>query len=247
MLINHIWGYNNLIVATTRKGRISKNKQNRIFDCFVGDARADQAAGMVKVSRDCINRYYRRFREAIYQNSINPPRFSGEIEMDQSEFGGRRYKKLQTLKKHYADTLPYTQYKEKRREIFKAHKVIVFGIRQRGGRVYTQIIEKADAKTLQSIIGKVVEPGSVVYTDMWRGFSGLGLLQYQHKTVNHSEEFVSEDGAHTNGIESFWSFAKRRLKKFNGISSNTLRLHVKECEFRFNNKENLDGALKQLL
>ena len=36
------------------------------------------------------------------------------------------------------------------------------------------------------------------------------------------------------GIESFWSFAKRRLK-FNGINKNSFE-HLKECEFRFNNR-----------
>ena len=38
---------------------------------------------------------------------------------------------------------------------------------------------------------------------------------------------------HVNGIESFWSFAKRRLAKFNGIAEHTFYLHLKETEFRF--------------
>lgn len=233
-------------MANIRKGRISKNKQNRIFDCFVGDARADLAADMVKVSRACINRYYRRFREAIYQGS-KTPQFSGEVAVDMSEFGGRRRKKIYLLKKHYADTLPYTEYKKKRKEIFKEGKVIVLGIRQHGGHVHTQIIGRANRETLQPIIETIVKPGSMIYTDKWRGFGDLNLKGYVHKTVNHSEEYVSEEGAHTNQIETFWSYAKRRLKKFNGISSNTLRLHVKECEFRFNNKTDMEKVLRGLL
>lgn len=39
---------------------------------------------------------------------------------------------------------------------------------------------------------------------------------------------------HINGIESFWSFAKRRLMKFHGVPKNTFYLHLKESEFRFN-------------
>lgn len=39
---------------------------------------------------------------------------------------------------------------------------------------------------------------------------------------------------HVNGIESFWSFAKRRLAKFNGIASYKFNLYLKECKFRFN-------------
>jgi transposase len=35
-----------------------------------------------------------------------------------------------------------------------------------------------------------------------------------------------------NGIESFWSFTKRRLAKFNGVSVN-FELHLKESEWRW--------------
>ena len=41
---------------------------------------------------------------------------------------------------------------------------------------------------------------------------------------------------HINGIESFWSFAKHRLMKFHGIAESAFYLHLKECEFRFNNR-----------
>ena len=42
---------------------------------------------------------------------------------------------------------------------------------------------------------------------------------------------------HVNGIESFWSHAKRRLAKFNGVASDRFVLYLKECEFRFNNEK----------
>jgi len=52
----------------------------------------------------------------------------------------------------------------------------------------------------------------------------------------------------TNGIESFWSYAKRRLQKFNGISVITFYLHLKETEFRFNHRrDNLYLELLRLL
>ncbi|MDE4949189.1 IS1595 family transposase, partial [Francisella tularensis subsp. holarctica] len=43
---------------------------------------------------------------------------------------------------------------------------------------------------------------------------------------------------HVNVIESFWSFSKRRLAKFNGLCDDKFVLHLKECEFRWNNKDN---------
>ena len=39
---------------------------------------------------------------------------------------------------------------------------------------------------------------------------------------------------HINGIENFWGLAKVRLSKFRGMNKDTFYLHLKECEFRFN-------------
>ncbi len=46
----------------------------------------------------------------------------------------------------------------------------------------------------------------------------------------------------------FWLSGKRRLQKFNGVSEHTFYLHLKECEYRFNQrKENLFRLLLKLL
>ena len=39
------------------------------------------------------------------------------------------------------------------------------------------------------------------------------------------------------GIENFLSFAKRRLAEFNGCASDKFVLHLKECEFRCNHRD----------
>jgi len=52
--------------------------------------------------------------------------------------------------------------------------------------------------------------------------------------VYHSKNEFARGKSHVNGIESFWSFAKRRLAKFNGLTDDKFFLHLKECEFRFN-------------
>lgn len=74
---------------------------------------------------------------------------------------------------------------------------------------------------------------------MWRGYNGLVDVGYpKHFRVNHgANEFASTD-SNINGIESFWSFSKRRLQKFNGVKKETFFLHLKECEYRFNHRNN---------
>ncbi|TXI21683.1 MAG: IS1595 family transposase, partial [Nitrosomonas sp.] len=50
-----------------------------------------------------------------------------------------------------------------------------------------------------------------------------------------------------NGIESFWSFTKRRLAKFNGVSVN-FELHLKESEWRWKKQpDELASELWQLI
>ena len=62
-----------------------------------------------------------------------------------------------------------------------------------------------------------------------------GLLDIGHKKhfrIDKSKGFSNKRGAHINGIESFWSFTKRILAKFNSVKS-TFILHLKECEWRW--------------
>ena len=50
-------------------------------------------------------------------------------------------------------------------------------------------------------------------------YDGINLNGYEHHRVFHSENEFARGKYHVNGIENFWSFAKRRLSKFNGCKS----------------------------
>lgn len=54
---------------------------------------------------------------------------------------------------------------------------------------------------------------------LYRPFADKGFLS--------SSDLPSE-------LTYFWNFVKRRLQKFRGTSKSTLYLHIRECEFRFN-------------
>ena len=73
-------------------------------------------------------------------------------------------------------------------------------------------------------------------------------LQKAFPGVYHGEHEFSRGNCHIDGIESFWSYAKRRLAKFNGVPQKTFLLHLKECEFRFNHRaEDLFDRILTLL
>lgn len=237
---------------------ITKKQQQALLKAFADDKMATMAAEDCKVHKNTADRWYRHFREKIYHSLRHAPRFFGEVEMDQSEFAGRGHKRMKTLLARYKKVLPYAEYQARAKELRREHKVMVFGILQRGGDVYTRIIKRADTDTLLPIVRLVVEPSclvftpnaekmqknTIIYTDKWRAFTKLGLDGYIHKSVNHSESYSDKKGTHINGIEAFWSFAKRRLTKFNGLPTQTIQLHIKECEFRYNNKDVLKAMKK---
>ena len=112
-------------------------------------------------------------------------------------------------------------------------KVPVFGILQRGGKVYTQVINDTKSKTLMGIIRNKITPDSVVYTDSYVSYNALDVSEFKHYRINHKETFVQKHN-HINGIENFWNQAKRHLRKYNGIPKNNFYFFLKECEWRFN-------------
>jgi transposase-like protein len=127
-------------------------------------------------------------------------------------------------------------------------KTIVFGLLKRGDKVYTQIINKCDRATLQSIIKQKTSTDSVINSDGWRGYNGLVDFGYKkHYRVQHGVNEFARGNSHINGIESFWGYAKTRLSKFRGMDKKMFELHLKECEYRFNNrKKNLYKILLQI-
>lgn len=179
----------------------------------------------MQVNRKTAAYYFHRLRVIISRHleAEADECLSGEVEVDESYFGGRR--------------------KGKRgREA--GGKTPVFGLLKRGGKVYTKIISDAKATTLVPIIQEKVIPDSIVYSDCRRGYNVLDVSEFRHYRINHSKLFADWHN-HINGIENFWSQAKRHLRKFNGVPKENFPFFLKEWEWRFNNpKPNLQ--LKQL-
>lgn len=73
--------------------------------------------------------------------------------------------------------------------------------------VFLVAVPDRSTETLMNVIVRHVRPGSIILTDLWRGYSALApTLMYEHRTVNHSETFVNpEDGTCTNTIEGTWN------------------------------------------
>lgn len=198
-----------------RKSRLSRVNQDKLVEHFVAGTTARCAASLVGVNFKTACYYFQRLREIIAAQleAESHEVFDGEIEVDESYFGGTRKGK---------------------RGRSAVGKVPVFGLLKRGGRVYTKIIPDASSATLLPIIERKVIPDSIVYSDCWRGYNVLDVTEFKHYRINHSKLFADKKN-HINGIENFWNQAKRHMRKFNGIPRQNFGLFLKECEWRFNN------------
>ena len=128
-------------------------------------------------------------------------------------------------------------------------KNIVFGLFNRGGNIYTEFVPDYLKPSLRAVILGHLAPEAVTRLKEWRGYAGLVDVGWsKHIFIECGRNGSARDAAHTNDVESFWSFSQRRLSKFKGISPRTFYLHLKECEWRFNNrsKEAYQELLKLL-
>ena len=139
---------------------------------------------------------------------------AGEIELDESYFGGKRKGK---------------------RGRGAAGKVPVFGILERNGIVQVSMVPDVSAETLLGLTVKKVRRGSVVYTDKFKSYDSLMFCGYRHLNVDHQKRF-SSGKVYINGLEGFWSWAKERFIKHHGVSKKYFPLYLKELEFRYNNR-----------
>lgn len=154
--------------------------------------------------------------------------FSGIVELDEFYFGSR-----------------YVRGKRGRGAL---GKTIVFDIYNRNGKVYTEIVPDVRKTTLLQIVKGKVAKESIIHTDGFRSYDSIVHLGYQkHYRIDHSDDKFAEGSNHITVIEGFWGYAKIRLSRFRGMSKSTFYLHLKECEFRFNYRnENLYSLLLKI-
>ena len=194
--------------------KLSKKVQRRLLEFFTAEVTARTAADLLNIQPNTAALFYHKIRLVIdYHLSLQADElFDGEVELDESYFGGVRKGK---------------------RGRGAAGKTAVFGILKRNGKVYTIVVADTKQTTLMPVIKRNIKPDSFVYTDSYRSYNALDVSEFKHFRVNHSKEFTCGKNNHINGIENFWNQSKRTLRKYNGIDKKHFHLFLKECEFRF--------------
>lgn len=182
---------------------------------FSIETTANKVSKELNVNYKTVHSRYKFYRNKIYeyQNKTFHP-LKGEIECDESYFGGRR---------------------KGNRGRGSANKIIVLGLLDRKGKIYTTVVENVTAECLLKQIQDNSIKGSVFYTDKFKSYNSLKFYR-KHLTIDHQNRFAMGKN-HINGLEGFWSYAKERLLKYHGVSKNNFKLYLKEIEFRYNNRD----------
>jgi IS1 family transposase len=136
-----------------------------------------------------------------------------------------------------------------KRKYNRGHRVegiwILGGVERTPARkVFLVEVPDRSAETLSSIIVRCVASGSVVMTDLWRGYHNLESEHgYIHLTVNHSKEFINDkNGCCTNTIEGTWNGLKLSMKP-RQRTSDIAPGHLIEFIWRRKNSADLWGGL----
>jgi transposase-like protein len=155
------------------------------------------------------------------------PKLMGQVEVDETAIGGKDKNRHWDKKQHITGM---------------SGKTTVIGAISRKGNVVCQMIERADAATLNRFVRKAVsEKVDLVATDEHPGYGYLSASGYKHDTVTHSAGEYVRGEVHTNNIESFWSLLKRGVMgTFHHVSKKYLPLYLNEFAWRHNNRKNPD-------
>lgn len=212
---------------------LSERKFKEILRLFAEDLTATQIANISGVSRVTVNSYLKKIRQQI----------------------ARHCESLLPAESHYRPPAPVRNVHHVstsdegdvsvKTEVGRSVKPVVFGIYRCSDRLHTEILPDVSRSMIHSVVRSnrsILEMQNVA--EKIRRFSNvvdLGLYRL-YNLENDGGGGIADD------VDAFWGLTKHRLAKFKGLNRNTVYLHLKECEFRYNNRnEDIYETLLELL
>jgi transposase len=214
---------------------LSERKFKEILKLFSEDLTATQIAEVSEVSRVTINSYLKRIRTQIvnYCDSMQPiPAPTGASWVAPAS---------NAILSSTAEVGVTT-------ETDRIVKPVIFGIYRQNGKLYTHILPDVNRTMIQAISrGRSVLESAEV-TERIRKYAGVVDLG-QYRLYNLASQLSTESSIQlAEEVSNFWTLTRNRLAKFKGLNRNTIYLHLKECEFRYNHRnEDLYVQLVNLL
>ena len=212
------------------RSKLSEAKFREIVKYFSLDIEANKAAVLSSLNRNTLNRYYLMIRKSIAE-----------------------YCEIQCCKHKDISINYYKDNKDDNRQkcIVLKSGSMVFGMRLMNGTIYTEIINENEipgGKTVLLTKQDIDYFISSCRNNRWRSYRAVADYA-GGRYIRISNDFIDiKEDKDGKVCDLFWGYVKNRLMKFNGVSKKTLYFHIKECEFRFNNRnENLYKLLLKII
>jgi len=190
---------------------------------------------------------HHRVMEAMREGGLDLPPLSGPegiVEADETYFGP-----VDEPSETRVDGKPYNsnprRRASKRKYAGPANKRAIVTLVERGGKVRSFHVPRADKATVKKIVADNIAHEARLHTDESGLYKGMDEVFTDHETVVHSrKEYVrkSKKGAkvHTNSAEGYFSIFKRGMRGvYQHCSEKHLHRYLAEFDFRYNHREAL--------
>lgn len=198
-----LWFYAIYLVASTRCGISAKQLERELG-----------------VTYKTAHRMMKRIRTEL-MNDGGDDQLSGDVEVDETAWGGRPRTKLTPV--------------EAAR--FREDKATILGMVERGGRVRLRVISSRRGEPLSRAVRANVNPASMLITDDWRPYRPLRREYIGHRVINHSAGSYVVGDVHTNTIEGFFGNLKTGMRGvYKHVSPRYLQSYLDEYAWRYNQR-----------
>lgn len=205
----HLWFYAMYLMTSTRCGISAKQLERELG-----------------VTYKTAWRMAHLIRHKLMTQDVEPFKGGQPVEMDETYMGGRRRPRYGDTSEHRGRPGPDVK-----------QKTPVFGMVQRRGQVVALATNTVRSIELLPHVQARVLPGTMIYSDEFRGYDPLTQMGYGHKRIRHSEKVYVSGDVHTNTIEGFWSLVKRGIDGvYHSVSRKHLQGYLNEYAWRYNQR-----------
>lgn len=171
-----------------------------------------------------------RIREAMRSGSLGTFGGGGGIvEADETYYG--------KVEDPLSERTSGEPFKKKGGKRGPANKRAIVSLVERGGRVRSFHVPRADKETVTRIVRENIDKESRLHTDRSRLYGGSDQHFLSHETVDHGiGEYVRGD-IHNNSCEGYFSLFKRGMRGvYQKCDEKHLHRYLAEFDFRYNNR-----------
>lgn len=189
-----------------------------------------------------------KFREAIMVTWDYSP-LSGVVHVDGSHLGGRLRKGNNMMPGATGQRRDRTNPRDFAQHPNRRIVMIARSVTPGTGatRTITGMVRSETAELVIPFVRKYLARGSVMHTDELGAYGVLGA-HYDHRTVNHSREFQTEDGVDTNQAESYFTRVKRfYMGTVHRLTPKYMADYMAEISFREDYRRKSNGEKLQIL